>query len=56
MANDDKKMIALQLNIEMYQKLKYLSEVYTISISGVVRLIINDYLNRFIDNQDMGVK
>lgn len=46
-----KKMIALEMPNKMYEELKDLCATYSLSISGVVRLIISDYLKRYIENE-----
>lgn len=48
----EKKMIALELPIETYDILKELEAEYGgIGISGIVRLIIKDYIKRNISKR-----
>lgn len=47
-----KKMIALELPNSMYEDLRDLCAIYSLSVSGVVRLIISDYLRRYIDKEE----
>lgn len=47
-----KKMIALELPNNMYEDLRNLCAIYSLSVSGVVRLIISDYLRRYIDKEE----